>query len=394
MPRLQTRKTELTYRTAKPTHKDYLISDGDGLALKVMPSGSKKWVSRFRHDGTQHYRTIGHYSTMSLREARERNFQIRYHGEVDSRANREASTLDDLLKGYVADNPRACSKSTLSATSALLKRHIPSVLLNQSIQTLRLQDIYYCAKVLCEIGRAETGHRLFRQTRMIIEHAYRIGKIESHPICSSKGGLPPVRAKNRAAILDLEQFRALTGLLWKAPEDNIAINAIKIMALVFARPSEVICAQWSEIDFSAGLWVIPESRMKMRRPHGIPLTKEVTRILLHLKDMSLSGTHVFPSPVRRDKPISHSMVLRTLRNLGYGKEHMCLHGFRASAATLCIQVLRADPTIVQAQLSHHVNKPVFDRYNRYDYFEQRQILLGRWEELILSQAIRHSDLSV
>ena len=392
MPRLQTQKAELIYRTAKPSHKDYLTCDGNGLSLKVMSTGAKKWISRFRHNKTQRYRTIGDYRGMSLREARERNIQIQTLR--DTELSGFTWTLEALAQEYVRDNPRRCSKATLSATQALLIRHIQKGLLEKPVHNLRLQDIHECAKALCDTGRAETGHRLFRQTRMIIEHAYRVGKIESHPICSSKGGLPPVRAKNRAAILDLEQFRVLTGLLWKAPEDNIAINAIKIMALVFARPSEVICAQWSEIDFSAGLWVIPESRMKMRRPHGIPLTKEVTRILLHLKDVNLSGTHVFPSPVRRDKPISHSMVLRTLRSLGYAKEQMCLHGFRASAATLCIQVLRVDSTVVQAQLSHHVNKPVFDRYNRYDYFDQRQILLGRWEELILSQAIRHSGLPV
>ena len=45
--------TELSIKQAKPKEKQYKLTDGEGMYLRVYPNGSKYWQLQYWFDGKQ-----------------------------------------------------------------------------------------------------------------------------------------------------------------------------------------------------------------------------------------------------------------------------------------------------------------------------------------------------
>ncbi|NTW99717.1 MAG: site-specific integrase, partial [Geobacteraceae bacterium] len=105
--------------------------------------------------------------------------------------------------------------------------------------------------------------------------------------------------------------------------------ALKFAPLVFVRPGELRHAEWSEINFENAEWNIPPGKMKMKEPHLVPLSKQARAILEELKKLTGSSRYVFPSGRSFARPMSDNAILAALRRMGYAKEEMSGHGFRA-----------------------------------------------------------------
>lgn len=128
------------------------------------------------------------------------------------------------------------------------------------------------------------------------------------------------------------------------------------------RPGELRLASWSEFDFEIGIWAIPAERTKMRRPHKVPVTDQVLSLFEELDTMTGAGKLLFPSVRSADRAMSDNTLNAALRRLGYAKDEMTAHGFRAMAATILNECGKWHPDAIERQLGHLENNDVRRAY--------------------------------
>ena len=165
------------------------------------------------------------------------------------------------------------------------------------------------------------------------------------------------------------------------PGDISTRYALRILPYVFVRSSELRCATWAEIDMDKAEWVIPAGRMKMRIAHVVPLAPQVVKLLTELRHWTGEGSLLFPSPYSASRSISDVGLLNALRRLGYGREEMCIHGFRTTASTL-LNEQGFRPDVIEIQLAHKEPNAIRDAYNRAEYMAERRAMMNAWGDYL------------
>ena len=154
-----------------------------------------------------------------------------------------------------------------------------------------------------------------------------------------------------------------------------------MLPFVFVRSVELRGAEWSEIDLDAAEWTIPAERMKMKRPHVVPLAGQVLALLGNLRALTGEGRYLFPSLYSASRHISDVGLLNALRRMGYAKGVMTIHGFRSMASTLLNeQGYRAD--VIEAQLAHGEKNAIRAAYNHAEYLPERRRMMQEWADYL------------
>ena len=162
----------------------------------------------------------------------------------------------------------------------------------------------------------------------------------------------------------------------------VTVCALKLSALTFVRPGELRHAEWAEIDLDNATWSIPGKKMKMRTDHIVPLPIQAVSILRELHAVTGQGVYVFPSERGGSRPMSENTINGALRRLGFTKEEMTAHGFRAMARTLLDEVLGFRPDFIERQLAHAVKDPNGRAYNRTAHLSERRKMMQAWADYL------------
>jgi integrase len=155
---------------------------------------------------------------------------------------------------------------------------------------------------------------------------------------------------------------------------------VSILALTFVRTGELIGAKWEEIDFGREEWHIPKERMKMRRPHIVPLSRQALAVLKSLHEATGTKIHVFHSQRGQLKHISNGAVLMALRRMGY-QGRMTGHGFRALASTI-LNEKNYPPDVIERQLAHEDEDKIRAAYNRAEYLLERKKMMQDYADYL------------
>ena len=148
------------------------------------------------------------------------------------------------------------------------------------------------------------------------------------------------------------------------------------------RPGELRSAEWAEIDLDAAEWRIPGSKMKMKNDHLMPLAAQAVQILRSIHPLTGHGKFVFPSIRTSERCMSENTVNAALRSMGYSKEVMTAHGFRAMASTILDEVLSERVDLIEHQLAHMVKDPNGRAYNRTAHLPARPEMMQRWADYL------------
>jgi len=159
-------------------------------------------------------------------------------------------------------------------------------------------------------------------------------------------------------------------------------SALQFLTLTFVRPGELRHAEWQEIDFEAEQWSISAEKMKMKAPHIVPLARQALDILKELQPLTGDGKYLFPSERTDQRPISENTLNVALRTMGYSKEQVCSHGFRATARTLLDEVLQQRIDLIEHQLAHKVRDPLGKAYNRTTHLPARREMMQLWADYL------------
>lgn len=164
--------------------------------------------------------------------------------------------------------------------------------------------------------------------------------------------------------------------------DAVTCAALRLAPLVFVRPGELRHAEWSEIDLNAAEWNIPASKMKMRAAHTVPLSTQAVAVLRDLQPLTGHRQYVFPGGRDPKRPLSDNALNAALRRMGFDKETMTAHGFRATARTLLDEVLGWRPDLIEHQLAHAVRDPNGRAYNRTSHLPERRKMMQAWADYL------------
>lgn len=378
---------------ALPKERPYKLSDGGGLHLLVGPSGSKLWRFRYRYRGKENMLGLGPYPTVSLADAREKRDDARklLAAGVDPSAKRRQDKLDETLAaansfGVIADEVLAnkqamgASNSTLEKNRWLLK-DLAAPLSDRPITEISAAEVLRLLKRIEVSGRRETARRLRGMIGSVFRYAIVTLRATTDPTQATHGALLAPKVKHRAAIVDERQL----GGLMRAIEDYdgwpTVTAAMKFTALTFSRPGEVRGATRKEIDLVNAVWRISADRTKMRRPHEVPLSRQAIALLESIWSMSDYGELVFPSIRSNREPLSENALNSALRRMGYGKDEMTAHGFRAAASTI-LHERGFPPHVIEAALGHQDENEVRRAYNRAKYWPERVEMMQTWADLL------------
>ncbi len=374
--------------------KPYKLSDEKGMYLLVTPGGSKLWRLKYRFVGKEKTLAFGAYPDISLAKARERRDEARQllANEVDpgeakkARKQLQTQQAEDSFQAIATEwfqtkmNDR--SKSHQDRTWSALKRDLFPHLGVRPIAKINAPDLLNALRKIEARGAIETAHRAKQTAGQIFRYAVATGRAERDPSGDLKGALKNPKKKHLAAITDPKQV----GLLLVAMDDFQGTATVKaallLSPLLFCRPGELRHMEWEEINWDEERWEIPSGKMKIKKPHIVPLAKQSLSILNETRRLTGNGRYVFPSARGRSRPLSENGVRTALRTLGYDNDTMTPHGFRAMARTILDEVLDYRVDYIEQQLAHSVKDTNGRAYNRTAHLPGRQEMMQHWADYL------------
>lgn len=385
--------SEFKISKAKPKDKPHKLSDGGGLFLLVNPSGSTLWRQKYRFMGKERLLSHGQYPDVSLVQARAKLNEARSmlaDGQdpaiekklAQINAETQARTTFKLIaEEYIVNmEERGLAPATMKKKRWLLL-DLASPLHTRPINDITSAELLYLLKSIEKSGRRETAKKMRGAISAVFRLAVATLRAETDPTYAIKDALIPPKVTSRAAITDEKKFGALLRDLEEFTGWRIIVDALKFQILTMTRPGEVRGAKKQEIDLEKRTWTIPPERMKMRREHIIPLSDQAMSIV---KDNwpEIEGVELlFPSLISNRKWLSENAFNSSLRRMGYQKEEVTAHGFRATASTI-LNTRGYGPDVIEAALAHQDKNVIRRTYNRATYFDQRVKLMQDWADLM------------
>lgn len=378
--------TDTAIRNAKPNHKKYQLSDSGGLHLLVSPTGGKWWRLKYYYQGKERRMSLGTYPAVSLKQARERRDEARKQLALGIDPARKDSVLPTSFEA-VAREWHERFKPSWSASYAegvlsRLKRDVFPWIGKDDIKTIEAPHILSAVRRVEARGKIETAHRELRYCSQIFRYAIATGRATRDCAADLRGALPPPKVRHHAAILDPEELGKLLHDIDNYTGTFTVACALKLAPMLFVRPVELRRAEWKEIDLEQAEWTIPAEKMKQREPHLVPLPRQAVAILTELKPLTNKSRYVFSSLRSPQRPMSENTINVALRNMGYSKEVMTGHGFRATARTILDEVLHIRPEYIEHQLAHRVRDPLGRAYNRTKHLSERRKMMQQWADYL------------
>ena len=356
--------TDAAIRRIKPGEKFFKVSDMQGLYLLVQPNGARYWRWDYRHEGKRGTLALGVYPEVSLKEAREKRANARRLLEkgVNPSTYRKLTrgvagvSASDTFKAVANEwlqkvEAEGRAKKTMEKLRWMLDLAHP-LIGSRPIGQITAPELLTVLRTVEVRGRYETARRLRSTCGTVIRYAIATGRAQHDVSADLQGALITPKVEHHAAIVEPQKvgplLRAIAGY---DGQPTVAI-ALRLAPHVFVRPGELRTAEWSEFDINGRVWLIPGSKMKMGRPHKVPLSRQVISLLAELRPITGSSKLLFPSVRSNERPISDNTINAALRRLGYAKSEMTGHGFRAMASTLLNETRKWHPDAIERQLAH------------------------------------------
>jgi len=385
--------SDLQIRKAKQKDKPYKMHDSLGLFLLVNPNGSKLWRQKYKRLGKERVIAHGSYPAVSLAEARRKRDAIRLEIESGNdpaqqkkldkiAAETQARTTFKLVAEEFLED--AAQRDLAPATMRKKRWYLmdlASPLHERPIGEIKPPEVLYLLKSIEKSGRRETAKKMRGALSGVFRLAILTLRAETDPTAAIKGALVPPRVTSRAAITDEGLFGALLRDFEDFTGYRIIVDAMKFQILTMTRPGEVRGARKQEFDLENRVWEIPAERMKMRRPHRIPLSNQALEIVRDNWPEIDVVELLFPSLISNRKWLSENAFNSALRRMGYEKHVVTSHGFRATASTI-LNNRQFDPEVIEAALAHQDTNQVRRVYNRATYWDQRVELMQEWANLV------------
>lgn len=386
--------TYIQINAAKPREKAWTLSDSQSLYLVIQPNGSKLWRFNYRFLDKQKKLHLGGWPTISLAEARVRRDEARRKiaEGIDPALEKKrariaakyaaANTFHAVAEEWLVKCERdGLAPVTVDKIRWLLAKAYPL------IGTIPIAQItpHEALAVLRKV-EATGAYESARRMRSVLSRVFRYGvatvRCDKDVAADLRGAIAVPKVKHFAAITRPSEVGALLRAIDGYSGHKVTVMAMRLSPHVLLRPGELRQAEWTDIDFDEAIWFIPAERMKMRRPHRVPLSRQVIAMLKELHEHTHWWKYLFPCLGKPRKAMSENAVNQGLRKLGYTTDQMTAHGFRAMAATLLNEMGDWNPDAIERQLAHVDTNQVRRAYARGEYWDERVAMMQRWSDYL------------
>lgn len=378
-----------------PQDKPYKRYDSGGLYLLVKPNGSKLWQFKYRFGGTEKKMPFGAFPEISLAEARKRRDRARTSvaDGVDPMRERKRekakirlgaeNTFAVVASSYIEHKMvgEGRAEATLKKARWFLELLSPAIG-NMPLDDLDPQMMLAALKKLEARGNLETAKKCRSFSSRVFRYGAALGLCKSDPTAILQGALITPKARHYAAILEPEKL----GQLLRAIDDfecyPVTKLALKIAPHIFVRPGELRHGDWSEIDWEKAVWTIPAGKMKARRTHAVPLSRQVLELFRELQSVTIGTGYMFPAFHTWKRPMSENTINASFRRMGFTKDEMTAHGFRSTASTLLNESGLWHPDAIERALAHGDSNAIRGTYNRGQYWDERVRMAQWWSDYL------------
>ncbi|ENI4128611.1 tyrosine-type recombinase/integrase [Vibrio fluvialis] len=389
MPR-QTKPLSATeVKNAKPKEKEYSLVDGQGLKLRVLPSGSKQWQLNYYRptNGKRANLNLGRYPDVSLVQARKSALEARelIAQRIDPREHKEQKlqehkaihehTFLNVSKEWFEIKKHDVTPDYAVDIWRSLDLHIFPSLADTPVKQITAPQVIELLRPIEAKGSLETVKRLIQRLNEVMGYAANCGFIQANPLSGIRKAFKKPKKENMAALAPTE-LPELMGAIANASIKRTTRCLIEWQLHTMTRPSEASGARWEEIEWEEKIWTIPAERMKKRREHRIPLTEQMLALLEVMKPISGHREFIFPSDRDPKKPCNSQTANMALKRMGFAGR-LVSHGLRSLASTT-LNEQGFDRDLIEASLAHVDDNQVRSAYNRTDYLERRKPMMCWW----------------
>lgn len=386
--------TATEVKQAKPQEKPYKLADGGGLHLLVKPNGSRYWRYKYRYAGKEKVLSLGVYPEVSLKAARQKhqNARDQLAQGTDPSAVRKVEKLSRHLAA--AESFEAISQewqqvrqadkaqATRDRGCSIIANYLTPWIGNRPIADITAQELLAVLKRAESTGTIDSAHRARQIAGQIFRYAVVTGRAERDVTSDLKGALKPRTKKHHASIIDPAGVGRLLVAMDTFEGTIIVKTALRLAPLLFQRPGELRAMEWAEINWKDEQWEIAAEKKKMRQPHIVPLCSQAITLLKEVEPFTMRSKYVFPSARGASRCMPDNAVRVALRAIGYDKETMTPHGFRAMARTIMDEVLNYRVDWIEHQLAHAVKDASGRAYNRTAHLKGRAEMMQGWGDYL------------
>lgn len=371
--------------------------DGGGMYLLVNASG-KYWRMDYRFAVKRKTLALGVYPAVSLEKARKRRDAAREllaDGKDPGKVKREerqatamaaANTFELVAREFLQTKLEAWTPMYAAKWLRGMEKDLFPYIGKLPIATVTPPMLLDALRKCEKRGAIESAHTLRQTAGQVFRYGIQTGRCERNPSQDLQGALKPVTTKNMAAILEPDKVGSLLRAIDAYSGQPMTRVALALSALLFQRPGNVRQMEWAWVDIDSAMLTIPSKDMKRRihqkingRPHLVPLAPQAISLLKEIVPLTGYGRYVFPSLRSGERPMSDNTINAALRRMGFEKDEMSAHGFRATARTLIIERIKGiSADVIEAQLAHGKSGPLGNAYDRAEFIEQRRMMMSLW----------------
>jgi integrase len=410
MARYVRKLTETECRKANPAARDYKLYDEGNLRLLVRKSGTKVWQYPYKLHGKENIYTIGQYPHVGLADAR------KLRNEAKAMVEKGINPNQEKISRYLTNSTAAANSFEALAREWHSKqvwdaKHAQTVLRTLEanafpiigalpINKVTAQDILSMLRAMEEREALDMARRVNQRCEAVFDYAIVKGLCENNPATNRSKVLKSRKRKHRPhleAKYIPEFMKALSNY-----RGGLKVKlAMQLLWLTFVRPGELRNARWEDFDETNAMWRIPATQMKMKRPHLVPLSRQVLALLEELRPVSGKSKLLFPSAKDPNKPISDVTLTKVLIILGFhdggkkkdkttkaneekqhSEKHFVPHGIRGTASTILNEIGKFKPDVIERQLAHIERNSVRAAYNHAEYLDERTEMMQWWADYL------------
>jgi len=384
--------TDTAIRKAKPQSKQYKLTDEKGMYLLVNNAG-KYFRLDYRFAGKRKTLALGVYPDVKLVEAREKRDAAKKMiasgiDPAQTRKVQKSIQIEQAGNSFEAVarewHGKYSSNWAASHATKIIRRfelYIFPWLGSRPIAEITPPELLAVLRKIESKGTLETAHRAQQNCGQVFRYAIATGRAERDPSADLRGALTPAKHGRMATITEPKKIGELLRAINGYEGTPVVKCALKLAPFVFVRPGELRHAEWSEIDLDSAEWRIPAEKMKMKDPHIVPLSSQAVEVLCEILPITGKGRYVFPSVRTNSRPMSENTVLAALRRMGFTKEEMSGHGFRAMASTVLHE--QGWPSdVIERQLAHAERNSIKAAYNHAQHLPERSKMMQAWADYL------------
>ncbi|MEY8646562.1 tyrosine-type recombinase/integrase [Klebsiella pasteurii] len=370
--------------TSKPKDKPYKLSDGGGLYLLVNPNGSRYWRLKYRIAGKEKLLALGVYPDITLAEARQKRADAKKvlaaggdpgqekQEEKQAKEQAVANSFERLAMEWHSHKSTSWSEGYAEHLLMYLKKDIFPFIGQKAIMDISQVEMLNVLRKMEQRGVLDKLKKTRQACRQIFTYAIITGRAEHNPVSDLAGALKSPKQQHYPHLL-VDQIPDFLRALSEYRGSTITRNATRLLMLTGLRTIELRASEWVDIDFDKGVWNIPAERMKMRRPHLVPLSIQVRELLEEIHQLTGRGKYVFPGRNDAGKPMSEASINQVIKRIGYDGKATG-HGFRHTMSTI-LHEQGYNTAWIETQLAHVDKNSIRGTYNHAQYLDGRREML-------------------